>query len=230
MSRSNQTEYVANPATVDIEWSGSSGEFHTYDKDLKERVSIPFPLKFAVLDELSCVRGWYEDKKSNAFSNETHNLKNTPLEVRYFEDGKTRVLCEGLYADIKDRVNALGIKYNKVIYAMLLGEGGGDIVRIYLKGAAMGAWVNKTFKPYDGAVIVDGSTEGQKGAVIFKMPAFSCVEIDEEEDVLAVSADETLQAYFNQKPKEDNPSAQHTDADAPAEPELPQMDDGPVPF
>ena len=55
MSRSNQTEYVKNPATVDLEWSGSEGHFHYWDKDRKERVKVNFPIKFAVLDELSCV-------------------------------------------------------------------------------------------------------------------------------------------------------------------------------
>jgi len=219
MSRSNQTEFIRNPATMNIEWSGSEGNFHYWDKEKKEQISLD-GIRFAVLDELSCVRGWIEEQKSNAFSNETHNLKSEPLVVKFFKDGKPRTLTEGFYSDIKDNINAQGIKYNKVIYALLLDTN--VIVRIYIKGAAMSAWIDKGFNGQTGIIEVNDFIAGQKGAVKFKMPKFVNATISSEDDALAIEADKELQAYFKQKPVETEsvPDAV-TDKTEPAEPEIP---------
>jgi hypothetical protein len=212
MSRSNRTEGVKNPGKISLEWAGGAGDgfLKYWDKENKIDVQVP-EIHFAVLDERSCVRGWMEEFKSNAYSNEVASLKNQNLAVKYFDAGKPREVVEGKYADIKDGLVARGVKYHKVIYAMLTqeieGVDAGVIVKILLKGAAASAWMNITFKPFDGEVFIRSSAKGQKGAVKFEVPVFEFGEISEENATLAMDSDRYLQEYFKQVPH----TAVHTD-------------------
>ena len=69
MSRKSQFESHKNPADAVLEWAGASdaGYFKVYDKEQKKELQLG-ALTFAVLMEANCVRGWYEDKKTNAFN------------------------------------------------------------------------------------------------------------------------------------------------------------------
>ena len=58
-----------------------------------------------LLDQLGGVRGWHEASESGIYSNEVKDTRQDMLVVKAFKGG---ILAEGIYKDIKDRVNALG--------------------------------------------------------------------------------------------------------------------------
>ncbi len=233
MSRQDQFKTKTNPAEVSIEWGGAKddGHFRYYDKETKQNVEIP-SIRFAVLGERSCVRGWLEDKKSNAYSNEVASTKNQILTVKYFADGKPRELCSGKYDEIKDQLAAQGIKYNKVVYIIVLSGCDqiqeGTIAKMFLKGAAFSAWID--FKDKKDAVIVSGSKEGKKGAVRYMMPVFERGDLDEMEIEEAELAYEQVNSYFSTAPH----TTEHSDA-VPhevidAQEDLVPADDSEIPF
>jgi len=207
MSRSNQTEYEKNPAEFEIEWAGGGdeGHFKMYDKGTKTNVDIPFPVRFAVLDELSSLNGWLKQKKSMAFSNEVHNTTNQTLHVKYFEDGKPREFVEGKYQEIKDAMFAQGVKYHKVVYALLLDPvegliGGGTLVKFLLKGGGNSSWIEKGFKGEKVGAVVVNEYKDEASAFKFRVPVFEIGEISEEEESYAMDADKELQKYFRSLP------------------------------
>lgn len=202
MSRRDQFKRSENPATVVIEWagSGSDGFFKFWNKETKQDVRID-SIRFAVLGERNCVKGWLEEKKSNAYSNEVASLKNQTITVKYFQDGKARELCSGKYDELHDQLLSQGIKYHKVIYAVVLDceqIETGTIVKIMLKGAASGSWMN--FKDKQDSVVCSGFTDGKKGAVKFRIPKFEKSPMDENENEEAELAYEQVSAYFRSVP------------------------------
>jgi hypothetical protein len=202
MSRQDQFVTKTNPATVTIEWagSGSDGFFKFWNKETRQDVRIN-ELSFAVLAERSCVRGWMEEKKSNAYSNEVSSLKNQTLTVKYFQDGKPRELCSGKYAELHDSLVSQGIKFNKVIYVMVIESDAlesGTIAKVLLKGAASGAWMN--FKDKRSGVKSDGFSDGKKGAVKYRTPKFSSFMMEEGDNEEAEMAYEQVKAYLSTAP------------------------------
>lgn len=202
MSRTDQFKKKTNPAEASIEWAGSrdDGFFKFYDKAKKENIPVK-AIRFAVLAERNCVRGWYEEKNSNAFSNEVSSLKNQVLTVRYFEDGKSRELISGKYEDIKDGLQAKGIKYNKVIYSLVLESDVlevGTIIKIILKGGAASKWFD--VKDKAGSVSVQGFTDEKNGAVKYRVPVFVTSAIDEAESEEAEFAYEQVNVFLSATP------------------------------
>jgi len=163
MSRSRKSTGAQNPAAKTMEWKGGSdsGHWKYWDKDAQTEVAVK-GLRFLVLDELSSVSGWAEQYNGSGFSNEVHSTNNEPLVVRVFVGkGKTKVVAEGLYADIKGNLPA-GLKYTKVIYAYDIDNK--ETIRLLLKGAALSAWINSEL---DKQYIVEQTeyADGKKGAI-----------------------------------------------------------------
>ena len=110
-----------NPATRFIQFKGDSGKWSYFDKskgENGENVEIKLPIYFIILDELSTIKGWSDQYQSGIYSNEIHNL-GEQLTVKTFKGG---AMIKGWYQDIKNDVKALGGKYTKSIYAMLIYE------------------------------------------------------------------------------------------------------------
>jgi hypothetical protein len=197
MSRSNPIDEVKNPSKRFYEWNGESACFKYYDKEKEEKVEVPLPFTFMVLDQLSTVKGWNDASESGIFSNEVRNLKKEVINVRAFKGGN---IASGLYAEIKDRVKAEGGKFTSSVYIAVKNEDGKlEIANLQLSGAAVNAWMDfkkRVESIYSGAVTVKGFTEGKKGSVTFKMPEFKQVKITPETDAEAKVLDEKLQGYF----------------------------------
>lgn len=236
MSRSNPTEHLANPAARWFEWNGEHGTVRYYDKDEKKNVDVALPFTFLLLDELASVRGWHDASDSGIYSNEVKDTRTDILVVKSFKGG---TLAEGLYKDIKDRVNSMGGDFNAACYVGFKNGGDGlGIGHLRFKGAALGAWME--FRKanrgalYSKAIDVTGYTEGKKGKVTFRVPTFKSRDISRETNEAAMALDKELQAflasYFDRKTTDraQPPSADHDEpvSDEPSEP----LTDDDIPF
>lgn len=199
MSRSNPSENVnPNPATRFFEWNGEQGVVRYYDKDAKKNVDVGSDFTFILLDQLGSVRGWHDNSDSGIYSNEVKDTRQEALVVKAFKGG---TLIEGIYRDIKDKVNALGGQFVASCYIAFKNENGElQIGVIRIKGAALHAWTEfcKSHRAdlYKKAVRINGYTEGKKGRITFRVPVLSLSEISPETDRLAIALDTTLQAFF----------------------------------
>lgn len=216
MSRSNPHVNAPSPAVRWFEWNGEHGWVRYYDKDKKETIDVPLPFKFLLLDELGSVRGWHDASKSGIYSNEVRDTRTDVLVVKSFKHG---TLAEGLYKDIKDRVNTLGGQFVANCYIAFKDNGELKIASLRFKGAALGAWMEfrkaNRSALYEDAVEISGFTEGKKGRITYRMPAFSTCDVSAETNSAAVALDEELQewltAYFNRRTDD------RTDTTAPAD-------------
>lgn len=231
MSRTKPNNNVSNPSVATLEWSAMEGQFTAWDSVNKEKIQITDPIKVAVLDQLSNISGWVKELGS-CRCHETHNLKASPIQVFAWKDGKSRMIKDGMYADIKDEMKAMGIKYHKVVYALNLSEingiPAGEIIKLDLGGAAMSEWIETDVKD-DWAITLGEPVEVQINKMIkYMKPTYVKIDLTEEENILAEEADKELQEYFSSRKKEsvavvDSPSASYTDADCPAEEDADDM-------
>jgi len=198
MSRSNPNANAPNPATKWFEWTGEEGAVRYYDKTDKQNVTVPLPFTFLLLDELASVRGWHEPSKSGIYSNEVKDTRTDLFVVKSFKGG---TLAEGLYKEIKDRVNAVGGKFVANCYIGFKEGAGLEIGSLRFKGAALGAWMEfrkaQRGHLYDSAIRITGSTEGKKGRIVFKMPVFELKAISPESNSAAVELDKQFQSWLS---------------------------------
>ncbi len=162
---------ISNPVQKYISYNASKGVFQFYDKSKKENIELKNPVTFVDVAQYSTIIGWNDEKQSSIFSNEISNFK-TPLTVK-FQKGGTMV--SGVYSEIKDTIKANGGKFAVSLYAILNDE----IVKITLKGAALGAWFNRNA---GDIVSVNSFVDEKKGATNYKVPVFECSEISEAQE------------------------------------------------
>tara|TARA_R110000868_G_scaffold407509_1_gene689042 strand:+ start:125 stop:808 length:684 start_codon:yes stop_codon:yes gene_type:complete len=184
-----------NPTTLFLEWKSNKKCFSYYDKEKSEKVLIPLPFKFLVLDELHTVKGWNDASSSGIFSNEVKFISKEILTVKPFKGNE---IAKGLYKDIKEVVNKAGGNYIKSIYIMLEN---GSLANIQLKGSAVQKWGEFTQKTKsrlsDEWVVVDKANEGKKGAVSFSTPEFSFLSsLSELESEKADECFNILESYL----------------------------------
>jgi len=195
MSRSNNTE-LKNPSTRFLEWDGDKGGLRYYDKEKQERVSVPIPFTFLVLDTLSCIKGYSDADKSGFWSNEVRDLKTETIVVRN-KNGQ----CEkGLYENVINSRNCVGAKYSQSVYMAFFDDKKNLVIgNIQMMGAALGAWIDfrKKAKIFESAITIDGMTEGKKGKTVYKIPVFKTTPVSKETDEKAKALDVELQNYFN---------------------------------
>ena len=227
MGRKDQfKDKLSNPAELTIEWAGDkdAGHLRAYDHASKQKIPLA-PMSFIVLKEKNCLDGFLATKNCGAWSNEISNLKTEPLTVMYKDGGSFKPVKTGMYADIVEEMKSLGVKYHKVIYAMVVDSPdvkAGSIVRLMLKGAAASSWFRlSNSDKANGAVALTGATDGLNGAVRYKIPTFEPKEIGEELDQQAEEAFDKVDAYLKSKAL---PTVSQ-----PSEP-LPEADDDDLPF
>ena len=194
MSRSSPT--VTNPANRFFEWSGGDGTLSYYDKEAKEKVNVPLPFEFLVLDELATLTGWSDEAQSNWHSNEVRSIAKEQLVARTWDGG----LSETGYYKEMTVARSKGAKYAKSIYIAYLTENGHVLGNLKLSGTGLTAWIefSKGKHVQQGKCILTGSVEGKKGRVTFQQPVFEYVHSDSDEDEIAIALDKELQIYLNQ--------------------------------
>ncbi len=198
MSLSNPNENgTPNPASRWFEWNGEKGQVRYYDKDAKENVVVALPFTFILMDKLASVRGWHDASSSGIYSNLVKDTTKDVLVVKSFKGG---TLAEGLYKDIKDRVNAAGGHYTANCYTAFKSDDGLKVGVLQFKGAALGAWMEFGKQAgsdiYKKAVVLHGTTEGKKGRVVFYTPQFKLTDIAPETLAAAVKLDKGLQEWL----------------------------------
>ena len=193
-SNPNQT----NPATKFIIFKGDKGVFQYFDKEAGEKgenIELKMPLYFIVLDELSTIKGFNDETQSGVYSNEVHNLSNEKLNVRTFKGGRS---VTGIYKDIKADIAALGGKFCKSVYALLVTSEGNEIVNFQFSGASFSAWLDCRINTNQYCVGVVGVSDEKKGVIKYKKPIFKAFAIKPEIREAAIAADNKLQAYIEQ--------------------------------
>jgi hypothetical protein len=214
MSLSSPT--LQNPAEHYFEWKGGDGHIEFYNKEKQERITVPLPFEFIVLDQLNGVTGWSDQDTSGIFSNETRSTRDD-FTVRT----KKRVLYVGPYKNDQgiSQVAGFGGKYLKVIYIAHKNKAGEYIMgRIGLTGAALNAWIDftKAHSVTSGKVRITGKQEEKKGATTFQVPVFDWAKWDDTEYEAAVVLDKLLQNFLSQyltAPKYDDNAEPVTDWD-----------------
>lgn len=187
-------ERTTSPIKKYIEWKSSENCFQYYDKEKGEKVNVPLPVKFFILDELTCIKGFEIKNTCGIYSNEIHDTSKEILVVNSFKGG---VLGTGLYKDIKDNVVNKGGKYCKSVYANLDGE----LVNFQLVGSALSfigdlQKVNKK----DHFITVEKSIEAKTGVNTYNVPVFQQGDnvgskiFDE-----SMAMDEILQEFLDSK-------------------------------
>ena len=234
MSRSNPTDGAKNPSTRWFEWAGGSdgGFIRWYNKDTEKQEKAELPFTFLLLDELSTVKGWHEPSESGIFANEVRDTRQDALVVRSFKGGE---LASGIYAQIRDRIIALGGHYSASLYIAYKEGDELKIGNIQLKGAASGTWMDfkksaGTAKDANGksvrayfvdAVTITGFEQLKKGGTIYRVPQFALKKVSPETNLQAVALDAELQAFLSdylKRPKAEVAKPADWAPDAPDEP------------
>jgi hypothetical protein len=240
MSRRDQFKTNTNPSEVNIEWAGDrdDGFFYYYNKDESRKIQLN-ALRFVALGERVGITGYSQDMKTGLYSNEVQSTDNQILTVKYFKDGKSHELLQGKYKDIKEQARAKGGKFTAFVYAMILDCDEiqtGTIVKILMSGACTSPWIQlKKDGKAEDAVKVVGYSDEANGGIKFRAPKFEADTLDETEDSESEEAYKKVVEYFKGAPStveshEASPSASYTDADAPADPELPTIEEDEPPF
>lgn len=215
MSRSNQTSTSSNPSQRFLEWGGEEGILSYWDKDVKESITVKPPFTVMVLDELSTITGYDGKNKCGVYSNEIKDTKTEVLTVKSFKGGE---IAKGLYADIKDKIKAMGYKYSKSIYIAYKDGKDLKIGNMKFSGAALNAWIDFSGNHKDAirskAIKLTGSEQHTTGKVNYFTPVFAIQDITPETDSQAIELDKQLQAYFKEyfgkgdtnTPTEQNPA------------------------
>lgn len=210
MSRSNPTEATRSPSTRWFEFdSGADGGFvRYYDKNTEKNFQVEGKFTFILLDELATVKGWHDPSESSIYANEVRDTRQDTFVVKSFKGGE---LASGLYANIKDRIVAVGGRFVASCYIAYKHEDGDfRIGNIRFKGAALGVWMEfkkqcptkkdaagkSTKAYYVDAVKIDGFEQMKKGATTFRVPTFAIHPLSEETNKQAIALDGELQAYL----------------------------------
>jgi len=207
MARSDAYATTAqSPVKKYLSWSSNEKCFTYWDKESKENKKLPLPVKFIHYDEMATIKGWHDASGSGIYSNEVKSTKNEPLSVRAFKGGE---IANGLYQDIKSKVNSAGGDYHVSLYAELNGE----IVNFSFKGAALMTWsdfAKENRKSFLGNYVnVVGALDAKKGSVKYSTPVFQIgASIEASASDLADKNYDGLKDYFNASKSNSNSAAE----------------------
>lgn len=191
---------IINPATRFFEWKGGAGQVEYYDREAKERISVPLPFTFLVLDKVAQVAGGVNrgGEYIGFWSNAVRDTRTQPFIVK----SSYGVEVEGLWAAIKGHN---GVKFAQGLYIAYKNDDG-ELVIGYLKltGAAFSSWLDFTRQHrsvYHGAYSIVSKRQETNGATTYFVPEFNwkaAVAEETENAALALTQDvkEYLTAYF----------------------------------
>lgn len=197
MSRRDEFKKNVNPATKFLEWKSEKKCFEFWNKEAEEKQALQLPIKFLVLKQMHTVKGFEDASQSGISSNEVQYIGKEPLKVYSFKGGE---IAEGLWKDIKGKIDSAGGYYVQSIYAML--EETGEIINFQLKGGAVSAWYEFTNRNYNRLaeewVSIEDAEERKKGAIKYSVPVFKFDHsLSKEEDAKAEKVYNTLKVYMD---------------------------------
>lgn len=185
----------SNPAVKFLEWSSEEKCFKYYDREAKENKLVQLPFKFVILEHYHTVKGWNDASESGIYSNEVYGIGVEPMKVKSFKGGN---IAEGLYKEIKEKVNTAGGNYHRSIYAVTSDL---EIVNIAIKGSAVSSYSEfiKKFGDYNfdkNWIEVKEALDMKKGKVNYSVPVFSKSTAIKDASAIKPYA-EVLQEYMN---------------------------------
>lgn len=196
MSFSNPT--LTNPSQHFFEWKGGEGKLEFYDKEKKERITMPLPMEFIVLDELAKITGYSKPDKSSYYSNEVRNSTKEEFTVKI----KGNIVFTGFYKNNQGIPQVpKGASYAKSIYIAHKTRAGEYIIgNITAAGSARSAWFDFTKKYVvgNGKVIIAKGAQQEAGTGPFYPPEFTYEHLTPEDYEAAMRLDKELQIYLNQ--------------------------------
>jgi hypothetical protein len=156
---------------------------------------------------LATVQGWHDPSESAIFANEVRDTRQDTLVVKSFKGGE---LASGLYAQIKDRIVAVGGHFVASCYIAYKDGDGLKLGNIKFKGSGLSAWMDfkkqcpakkdasgKSVKAfYVDAVKIEGFEQQKKGGTTFRVPKFGLVPLTDETNKQALAIDAELQAFL----------------------------------
>jgi len=204
---------LENPCKKFIDFKGDKGQFFYYDKEKEVQIEIPMPIYFVVLDELSTISGYNKKNDCGVYSNEVHSTVKEILRVKTFKGGESII---GLYNDVKDSIKAIGGKYTKSVYALLVQKDGtNELVNFKFKGSSFSGWLEKKFNTNNSVVGIVDLTEETNGNTVYNVPVFKAFKMTDEIRQEAILLDEILQGYLdeykNQQPEKEIAKAEATE-------------------
>ena len=192
MSLSNPT--IKTPAKKFIEWNGDKGRLSFYDKEIEQKIEIPLPVYFVVLDELSTITGFSKLHKCGIYSNEVHRITDEILKVKTFKGGES---ITGKYADIKNDIKAIGGKFTKSIYAAIVEKDKPfEIVCFKLHGCAFSQWIEHGINTETFIIGITDKKEDVNGNTTYFKPVFKSFKMSEIIKQTCISLDGKLQEYL----------------------------------
>jgi len=185
-----------NPAVKFLEWKSKEKCFSYYDKEKKENVLVPLPLKFVILEHYHTVKGWHDASESGIYANEVSFTGTEELDVKSFKGGP---IAKGIYKEIRSKIIDAGGKYHRSIYAVTNDL---EIINISFKGAAVSEYSDFINENGDGFftqnwVEVAEVVEGKKGSITYYSPVFKKSTAIKDASKIRPFAD-TLQSYMNE--------------------------------
>lgn len=187
---------IENPCKKFIDFKADKGQFFFFDKETEKQVEVPTPIFFIVLDELATITGYNKKNDCGIYSNEVHRTTDEILRVKTFKGGEQII---GKYNDIKDSVKALGGKYTKSVYALLINpDKSTELVNFKFKGASFSAWLEKKINTDVSVIGVDNFSEEQNGNTVYQVPVFKGFRMTDELRDEAIRADTVLQEYLKE--------------------------------
>jgi hypothetical protein len=187
---------LEHPCKLWIEFNSEEGKFFFYDKETEKKVEVPMPIYFTTLDELNTITGYNKRNDCGITSNEVHATTAEILRVRTFKGGES---VTGYYKDIRDNIAAMGGKFTKSVYALLIHpDKTMEFCNFKFKGAAFSAWLDKKFNPLVTIVGVSECVQEKNGNNTYNVPVFKQYKLTKEIDDEALQYDQILQEYLKE--------------------------------
>ena len=202
MSRSNPNEDVnlVNPAKFYLEWKGKEGGFEYWDKTSKTNVNMPLPFTFIPLCTCVTLKGYNKKKETGFWSNEVRDITKDKFVVKgKIKNGSIETYFEGLYKDLKEKLELNKINYVQSVYIAYKSKGGElQLANIQIKTSALGPWIEfcKKNNINEIGVQVKSFTKEQNGDVSFVAPVYTPVKISDDTNNAAIELDKELQEYL----------------------------------
>ena len=200
-----------NPSAYFLQWKSDHQKFSHWDKEKEANVFIDLPFDFLVLDIFQTVKGFHKEYECGIYSNEVKRISEDPFQVKAFKGNE--VIAEGLWNNIKSKVDAVGGRFVNSVYAMTKS---GLIINISLQGAQLGEWFEFTKKTKarlsDEWVTATGFKEGKTGSVKYTYPCFEFTNsLTDQESENADRCFDVLETYLKKylkAPKDSNDSVE----------------------
>lgn len=203
MSRTRKVNSAkSNPTTRRFNWKGGKDQGYMvfWNSDEKEEQKVDFNTPFYLLDARSGVTGWSDSEEARIWSNHVENTKSETLTVR----AGSKVICEGPYNDIKDKLAGMGGQFAKFIYAAYMNPDSNEyeICCIELKKSGLKSWIDFSDNCedlYAQGFMFTEAKQGKKGSITFQVPVIGSMSETMDETLIQTcnSLDKMLVEYFD---------------------------------